>query len=69
VEVKPYNNPADCPIPIQGIDKHNDGMFSEIPTLTSPAPRKRNLWSDKDPPTNLRAAISPASTTDAVPYI
>ena len=39
------------------------------PSLTSPAPRKRNLWFAKDPPTNLRAPISPASTTDAVPCI
>lgn len=35
--------------------------------LTSPAPRNKNLWSAKDPPTNFKAEMSPASTTDAVP--
>lgn len=36
--------------------------------LTSPAPRNKNLWSAKDPPTNFKAEMSPASTTDAVPW-
>lgn len=36
--------------------------------LTSPAPRNKNLWSAKDPPTNFKAATSPARTTDAVPW-
>lgn len=36
-------------------------------SLTSPAPRNKKVWSAKVPPTNFRAAISPANTTDAVP--
>jgi hypothetical protein len=36
--------------------------------LTSPAPRKRNLWSGRVPPMSFRAATTPARTTDAVPY-
>lgn len=35
--------------------------------LTSPAPKKRNLWSASVPPVNGNAAISPASATAAVP--
>jgi len=35
---------------------------------TSPAPRNKNLWSAKFPPTNFKAATSPARTTDAVPW-
>jgi hypothetical protein len=35
--------------------------------LTSPAPRKRNLWSGRVPPMSFRAATTPARTTDAVP--
>lgn len=35
--------------------------------LTSPAPRNRKVWSANVPPTSLRAASSPATTTDAVP--
>ena len=35
---------------------------------TSPAPRNKNEWSAKVPPTNLSAAINPARTTDAVPW-
>lgn len=34
---------------------------------TSPAPKNTKVWSAKAPPTNLRAATSPAKTTDAVP--
>ena len=37
--------------------------------LTSPAPRNKNVWSDKVPPTNFRDAMSPAKTTDAVPCV
>lgn len=37
-------------------------------TLTSPAPRNKNLWSAKFAPTNFKAATSPARTTDAVAW-
>lgn len=47
----------------------NGFHWKKSPSLTSPAPRKRNLWLAKDPPTNLSAPMSPASTTDAVPCI
>ena len=43
-------------------------MIPELYGLTSPAPRNKNLWSAKFPPTNFRAATSPARTTDAVPW-
>jgi hypothetical protein len=35
--------------------------------ITSPAPKNKNVWSPRVPPTDLRAAISPAITTAAVP--
>lgn len=35
--------------------------------LTSPAPRKRNVYSGNVPPMSFRAATTPARTTDAVP--
>lgn len=36
--------------------------------LTSPAPKKRNVWSASVPPVSGNAAMSPASATAAVPY-
>ena len=36
-------------------------------TITSPAPKNKKVWSAKAPPTNLKAATSPARTTEAVP--
>ena len=35
--------------------------------LTSPAPKNKKVWSDRLLPSTFWAAISPASTTDAVP--
>lgn len=43
-------------------------MVSKLYELASPAPRNKNVWSDNFPPTNFKAATSPAKTTDAVPW-
>lgn len=36
--------------------------------LTSPAPRNKKVWSARVQPCTFKDAISPARTTDAVPY-
>lgn len=36
--------------------------------LTSPAPKNKKVWSANCPPINFKDAISPAKTTDAVPW-
>lgn len=44
-------------------------IYTQIIRLTSPAPRNRNLLSDMRFLTTGRAAIRPATATDAVPWI
>lgn len=46
----------------------NNDEHRIIQKHTSPAPRNKNLWSAKFPPTNFKAATKPARTTDAVPW-
>lgn len=52
------------------ISQQYDVVKTEIheTILTSPAPRNKNLCSDRLPPTNLSAATTPARTTAAVPW-
>ena len=45
-------------------------MQTNLPqTRISLAPRNKNVWSAKVPPTNFRDASNPANTTDCVPCI